>query len=144
MADRNPGEVVLVCGPPAAGKSTWVKAQAGPADRIIDLDQLCRSLGSRARYDHPQRVRQLAKAMRRSLEDKAAEHPGRTWVIRSLPKAEDRAAVAERLNARVVMHAVPADEAIARARGDQRPPWTEEVIRGWWDNYQPSPVDETP
>jgi 5-methylcytosine-specific restriction protein A len=144
MADSKPGEVVLVCGPPASGKSTWVRSQARPGDQVIDFDHLCRSLGSRDRYDHPLLVRQLAKTMRRSLEDKAGTHPGRTWVIRSLPRAEDRTTVAERLGARVVMHAVPADEAIARARQDQRPAWTEQAIRGWWDNYQPAPADEPP
>lgn len=143
-ATSKPGEVVLVCGPPSSGKSTWVRSQAKPGDQVIDFDQLCRSLGSFARHDHPPHVRQLAKAMRRSLEDRASDHPGRTWVIRSLPRAEDRTAVAERLNARVVMHAVSTEEAIARARRDQRPAWTEQAIRGWWDNYQPSPIDEPP
>lgn len=138
------GEVVLVCGPPASGKSTWVKRQASNGDRVIDFDQLCRSLGSRSHHDHPRHVREMAKAVRRSIEDKASEHPGRTWVIRSLPKASDRAAVAERLGARVVMLATPADEALERARYDNRPRWTESAIRDWWQAYEPLPADEVP
>lgn len=138
------GEVVLVCGPPASGKSTWVRQQTAPGDRVVDFDQLCRSLGSKARHDHPRPVRQMAKALRRSIEDKALEYPGRTWVIRSLPRASDRASVAERLGARVVMLATPADEALERARKDNRPEWTESAIRDWWQAYEPLPVDETP
>jgi 5-methylcytosine-specific restriction protein A len=138
------GEVVLVCGPPASGKSTWVKRQAKPGDQVIDFDQLCRSLGSKARHDHPRAVRQMAKAIRRSMENEAAQYPGRTWVIRSLPKASDRAAVAERLGARVVMLATPAERALDQARNDNRPEWTASAIRDWWQAYEPLPADETP
>lgn len=137
------GEVVLVCGPPAAGKSTWVKQNARPGDRVIDFDEICRTLGSRSRFDHPPHVRAVAKSMRRSLEERAVEHPGRTWVIRSLADRDDREAVAERLGARVVVLATPVDRAAARAAADERPGWTGRAIRSWWDRYQPSPVDET-
>lgn len=138
------GEVILVCGPPVAGKSTWVRRQAQPGDRVVDFDQLCRTLGSSSRHNHPDHVRALAKSMRRSLEDTAKDHPGRTFVIRSLADPSDRVAVAERLGARVVMLATPADEAVARAHADERPEWTERAIRSWWDRYQPSPIDEEP
>ncbi len=133
--------VTLVCGPPAAGKTTWVRARAGPGDQVIDLDEICRRLGSRSTHDHPRHVVRLARSMRESLERKAASMPGRTWAIRSLPRAEDRAAVAERLGADVVMLATPADEAVERARVDGRPGWTPQVIRDWWDAYTPHPGD---
>ncbi|WP_165975227.1 AAA family ATPase [Actinomadura rubrisoli] len=133
-----------MCGPPAAGKSTWVRSQARPGDQVIDFDALCRTLGSRSHHDHPPHVRALAKSMRRSLEEQATTHPGRTFVIRSLADPSDRAAVAERLGARVVMFAVPAAEALERARGDNRPEWTDQAIRSWWDRYRPSPADESP
>lgn len=85
----------------------------------------------------------MAKAVRRSIEDRVADHPGRTFVIRSLPDAGQRAAVAERLGARVVMLAVPAETALERARADSRPGWTQEAIRSWWDRYEPAPGDES-
>lgn len=135
------GEVVLVCGPPAAGKTTWARAHARPGDRVVDFDEICRTLGSQSRYDHPPHVRALAKSMRRSLEEQ--DHPGRTFVTRSLPDPVDRAAVAERLGAHVVVLAVPADQAAQRARADDRPAWTATAIRSWWERYQPSPADDT-
>lgn len=82
--------------------------------------------------------------MRRSLEDQAKTHPGRTFVIRSLADPADRVAVAERLGARVVMLAVPAEEALERARADDRPEWTERAIQSWWERYRPAPIDEPP
>jgi predicted kinase len=139
---RRPGEVVLVCGPPCAGKTTWVRQHAGPGDQVIDFDAICRRLGSPSRYDHPPRIRALAKMVRSAMEQQATAHPGRTYVIRSLPDPEDRAAVAERLGARVVMLATPAEEAMRRAAADDRPAWTAAAIRSWWDRYRPSPADE--
>lgn len=136
------GRVTLVCGPPAAGKSTWAEARAGTGDRVIDLDVICRSLGSRSSHDHPRHIKRMAERVRRSLEERAAETDGETYVIRCLPDPAARAATAERLGARVVVLAVPADEAIGRARADGRPEWTGQAIRDWWDRYEPSPVDD--
>lgn len=138
------GRITLVCGPPAAGKTSWAESRAGPGDQVIDLDEICRSLGSRSTHDHPQHIKRMAKQLRRSLEDQAAGGDGQTFVVRSLPNPADREAVARRLGARVVMLAVPADEAIDRARADGRPEWTDQAIRDWWDRYEPSPADETP
>ncbi|MBD2894779.1 hypothetical protein amrb99_37070 [Actinomadura sp. RB99] len=136
-----PGDVILVCGPPAAGKSTWVKQHARPGDQILDFDQICRTLGSHSHHDHPRHVRAMAKDVRRALEDRAAAMPRRTWVIRSLAEPDKRAAVAERLGARVVVLATPAEEALARAAADSRPGWTQEAITSWWDRYQPADID---
>lgn len=133
-----------MCGPPAAGKSTWVRRNLQPGDQVIDFDDLCRDLGSRSHHDHPKHVRALASSIRRSLEDQAKSRPGRTFVIRSLPDPGDRAEAAERLGARVVMFATPAEQAIGQANADGRPDWTEQAIRSWWDRYQPLPTDETP
>lgn len=133
--------VTLVCGPPAAGKTSWACSRAGPGDQVIDLDEICRSLGSRSTHDHPRHIKRMAERVRQSLEDHASDHPGQTFVIRTLPRATDRAAAAERLGARVVVLATPADEAIGRARADGRPEWTEQAIRQWWENYEPSPLD---
>jgi hypothetical protein len=44
--------VKLVCGPPAAGKSTYVKQHARPGDIVIDLDSIAREYGF-TRYRPP-------------------------------------------------------------------------------------------
>lgn len=38
-------QVWLVCGPPAAGKSTYVRAHASQGDIVIDLDAIAREYG---------------------------------------------------------------------------------------------------
>lgn len=131
-----------MCGPPCAGKTTWARQRARPGEQVIDFDDICRQLGSPSGHDHPRRVRAMAKVVRSAMEQQAAARPGRTFIIRSLPDPEDRAAVAERLGARVVVLATPEREAMRRAAADDRPAWTGDAIRSWWDRYQPSPDDE--
>ncbi len=43
---RSKTRVVLVVGPPAAGKTTWVADHAGTADLVVDYDAIAHSLGS--------------------------------------------------------------------------------------------------
>lgn len=38
-------KVWLICGPPASGKSTYVRANAKPGDIVIDLDMIAREYG---------------------------------------------------------------------------------------------------
>jgi predicted kinase/DNA-directed RNA polymerase subunit RPC12/RpoP len=38
-------KVVLVCGPPAAGKSTYVREHARTSDKVIDFDMIAREFG---------------------------------------------------------------------------------------------------
>lgn len=132
--------VVLVCGPPAAGKSTWVSEHARPGDRVVDLDAICRRLGSHRRYDHPQMVREQARRVRTAEETQVARmHSGTAWVIRTMPDPERRARHAAALGAtEVAVLATDAATAKARAADDERPAWTAGVIDRWWDRYRPS------
>ena len=107
---------------------------------MIDLDEICRSLGSHG-HDHPWHVKRMAERIRDALEAQAGDRPGRTFVVRSLPNPSDRQAVADRLGADVVVLAIPPDEAVARAHADARPAWTEQAIHDWWSRYRPSATD---
>lgn len=141
VASPEPGarRVTLVCGPPCSGKTTWVREHEAPGDLVVDYDAIARDLGSPDPWDHPEVIRMLARSRRDALEDEVARMPsGTAWVIRSLPEAERRAAMARRLRATdVVVLDVPPDEALRRAARDGRPPWTPGVIRAWWRRYTP-------
>lgn len=132
--------VVLVCGPPAAGKSTWVAEHAAPGDRVVDLDAICQRLGSPSTHNHPARIRAEAKRVRAAEETLVARMPtGTAWVIRTLPEPDRRIRHANALGATdVVVLAAPAEEAKSRAAEDGRPAWTGPVIDRWWSHYRPS------
>lgn len=127
---------VLVAGPPAAGKSTYVRKHAKPGDLVLDYDDIARELGSPHPWDHPERI---GRAAEREMRRRIAELPPDrdAWVIRCAPGPE-REALAAQIGAEVVVLDVPADEAKRRAVRDGRPAWTRAAIDRWWRNYQPT------
>lgn len=49
--------LVLIAGPPCAGKSTYVEGKAVRGDLILDSDKLHACLGGLALYDRPDELR---------------------------------------------------------------------------------------
>ena len=137
-------QVTLICGPPCAGKSTWVAERASPGDLVVDFDAIARRLGSRSRHDHPQHVKNAVNAEVERLFELIERSDDVTgWVIRTLPVGADRAALAERLRAdRVVVMRPTLAEIRRRAAADNRPAWTVQAARRWWEQFSPHPIDE--
>jgi len=83
-------EVWLICGPPAAGKSSYVRANAQPNDIIIDFDMIAREYGMGR--DHPsEAVAMLLLDRNERLAALANEPPDRVaWVIIGAPSDELR------------------------------------------------------
>lgn len=106
--------VILVTGPPAAGKSTFVRQHAKPGDLILDADEL----GQRT--------------MRQRLAQVAAMREGTAWVIRCCPGATERDALAQNIGATRRVHLQP-DTGTLMARARTRPqPWRHvQAIRKW-------------
>ena len=83
--------VMLVCGPPAAGKSTYVRDRAQPGDSVIDIDMIAREFG----YDRDRPPGATAmllderNARLAALADASADHVA--WVIVGAPSVKLRA-----------------------------------------------------
>ncbi|WP_094360026.1 AAA family ATPase [Mycobacterium marinum] len=60
-------------GPPAAGKSTWVRQQAKPGDITIDYDAIANTLSPPGHnpHDHPTHIKAVTKAARQAAIDTA-------------------------------------------------------------------------
>jgi AAA domain len=78
-------KVMLVCGPPASGKSTYVNAHAGPDDIVIDLDLIAREQGY-GRNRPQDEVGELLRKRNDRLAALASEPRERVaWIIIGAP-----------------------------------------------------------
>jgi 5-methylcytosine-specific restriction protein A len=111
--------VNLVCGPPAAGKTTYVRDHAAAADIVIDVDAIAREQGfdrdrpqTRAGDFLRERNRRLA-----ALADAPADHVA--WIIIGAPSPTLRRWWAQMLNAEnVILLVAPRDELRRRVLAD--------------------------
>jgi hypothetical protein len=89
--------VMLVCGPPAAGKSTYVQANAGKDDIVIDFDAIRHKVGG-VKWDQDEAVNAKAFAYRRKvIKGLASKRWGVAWLIVMAPSKAERKAWAKAL-----------------------------------------------
>jgi len=123
--------VVVVCGPPAAGKSTYVARHAGRGDLVIDFDSIRQSL-SGSRWDQDAGVRRKASGIKASLiRGLNARYTGKAWLITTAPTEGERRTWLKALGPRASLKVLPTSIAkcITRIRADQdRAPVARELI----------------
>lgn len=130
--------VVLVCGPPASGKTTYIANHAQPGDMVIDFDAYLHRIGGQS-WDTDKAKVKLAFALRnadiRSLEYRTS---GTAWIIKGAPTAQEHEAWRQALGPKltVVMLDVPATTCIARVEADTSRSHASEAMRRvigeWW------------
>lgn len=128
--------LIIVTGPPAAGKSTWVVEHARPGDIVIDYDRLAQALtvdGSDT-HGHPRHLRNVTSRARSAAIREALNHTDTcdVYVIHSLPSADALARYAEH-NARIVTIDPGRDIVLERIRQDY-PSTMVAVAERWYTN----------
>lgn len=124
--------VVLVVGPPAAGKSTWVAERARSGDTVVDFDEIARSLGSRHSHRHSSGV--VAHAVleqKRQERAVAAMTDGTAYVVRVASSPAERSVLAARLRADEVRVLDPGRDVVTARLGDRPASAAREVDR-WY------------
>jgi hypothetical protein len=83
--------VVLVCGPPAAGKTSYVKANANASDIVIDVDMIAREHGH-GLNPPAEIISELLRVRNKRLVSLASEPTERVaWVTLTAPSPSLRA-----------------------------------------------------
>lgn len=138
----------IVCGPPASGKTTYIKAHAGPNDLVFDLDAIAvqmfgvpaRMLDSKRRMDALRaRNDRLGKLMWANAKDIAP----RAWLIVAEPLAKRRQWWVDTIKPeQIIVIAAPLTVCLERASQDskQRPNF-KQSITDWWREYTPRTGD---
>jgi predicted kinase len=135
--------VTLVCGPPAAGKTTWVNAHKRPGDTVISLDECKARVGGRM-WDTDRRILRRALAFRDAmLRSLAVQAKGRAYVVVGAPTEAERKAWCEALGVEpehVVIMATSAEVCIERLQRDpERAHAAADLTNGvkrWHHHYQ--------
>jgi len=82
----------LVTGPPASGKTTWVREQARHGDIVIDYDTIAAVLTPAGGdpYDMPAHIKAVTKAARQAAIDAATAYANTTdvYLIHSMPSTK--------------------------------------------------------
>lgn len=131
-------QVVLLCGPPCSGKTTLAQQVARLTDVVLDYDTIARSMGSPAMWMHPEPYRTAAEQrMQAGLAAAHAADGGTAWVIRTAPRPQQRASLAQRWGARVYLLDPGERECRRRAHTAHRPTGTARSIGEWYHRYRP-------
>ena len=114
--------IYLITGPPASGKTTWVREHAQPGDITIDYDTIAQVLSPHLdTHDHPKHVQAVTKAARQAAIDAAVTvTDGDVYVIHGMPSAR----LTEKyraLGAQVVTIDPGEDIVLARCKAER--PW---------------------
>ena len=127
--------IYLVTGPPAAGKSTWVREHAQHGDITIDYDTIASVLTPPGGKPHqwPATVKAVTKAARQAAIDAATKHRDTdTYIIHSTPSPA-LIAQYQNLGANIIVIDPGIDTVLARAKAER--PWQmQQAIKEWYAN----------
>jgi hypothetical protein len=126
--------LIVVTGPPASGKSTWVRAHAKPADIVIDYDVLAQALSGpgASRQAHSKAAEAVAQRARRAAIEEAKRHIKDTDVYLIHTTPQDKAmAEYRRLSARIV-EIDPGKEVVMQRIDSMRRPALRSVATRWY------------
>jgi predicted kinase len=115
--------VILVCGPPAAGKTTWVKDHARADDTVICLDDCRVAVGGKPWDQDKQIIKRALQYRDQLLYGLAHKNKGQCFLIVGAPTVAERTAWAQALGitkARggMVVLDTPAETCLARLNSD--------------------------
>lgn len=138
-------QVTLVCGPPCAGKTTYVRQHAAIDDTVLDQDQIAQDLGSDQQWLHARNTSMRAhRRMRMGILALGNAAEANAWVIRCQPDGHLRGMLAYKLRATSVVVLKPPIAVVmqrAMSRPDSRK--TQRLINNWYLDYSAADCDTT-
>lgn len=132
-----PKQVYLVYGPPLAGKSSWVKENAGPEDIVLDMDNIWQMISVNDRYVKPNRLKSNVFGVRDCILDMIRMRAGNwknAYIIGGYPLAMDRQRLEQSTGCETIFIYEDKETCLARAEASGRADW-DKYIEQWFDEY---------
>lgn len=130
--------LIVVCGPPASGKSSWVRAHAKPTDVVIDLDLMAQAMAGPGAdtHHHGEQLLHVVHKARYAAINAAQDVVDKVdvYLIHTQPSAKARAKY-KRMGARMVTVDPGRDVVMQRIR-DMRRPGMEAVATRWYNAWR--------
>lgn len=146
VPDTTPAQLHVVIGPPASGKSTFVREHRAHGDITIDYDEIANTLAGLepANHTHEPHIRAATKAARQAAIDTALRQTGghRVWLIHSSPAASTLERYRS-LGAQI--HIIdPGKDVVMKRVKAQRPPHLLRVAAAWYTQDRRTEGTEPP
>lgn len=143
-------KVTLVWGPPASGKTTYVKRHMADGDLVVDLDAIKEAIGFRDRNTFDERLMPVVWDVRDYLYELIANDKlpvgVNVWVIAGVPKRNERYRLTRKLGVTdSVFLDVSQDECMRRALIDRERTDKElqlKIIRKWFAQYETAEIPD--
>ncbi len=140
-AEEDDRQVVLIYGPPCAGKTSVAQEMAQRGDLILDRDAIHVSLSNLSMHDHDAALLGAVEASWNSLLRYVPEHPGSVFIVTGAPTRAQRREL-EHLTTSTRLVFADRDTCHARAK-DARPANWGTFIDEWHDLYEPELHDRS-
>ena len=136
--------VHIIHGAPGAGKNTYVEEHRDKTDLVVDLDAIQQALGH-SRYDDSNNLLDMALHIREYIYDLIEKRDEivdcrNVWVIATLPKKDERQALADRLKADLIHISTGQLECLERVANDPKrkdKQIAKAIVEEYFEKFQP-------
>ncbi|MGV0327317.1 hypothetical protein ACUY2E_10325 [Corynebacterium confusum] len=129
----------IITGPPAAGKSTYIRQHRKPGDVTIDYDDLANTLAGLKpeNHTHAQHIKNITKAARQAAIDASINHADQhdVWIIHSTPSAKTLNGYRDQ---GAHIHVIdPGKNTVMKRCKQERPKHMLKIAAKWYDKQKP-------